>query len=128
VVFRRSGYFRCAPTCKRDHGHFPYDYDGTWVFDDPRVGLVREPFVAGIPEMMDVLIADIPNAKDGFRLLFSANPFPDYQKKLTWLLGGMDGNYYMLDDPPMEGWIYPAMFKYYDEPPRELYVKAEPKP
>ena len=61
----------------------PYDYDGTWVFDDPRVGLVREPFVAGISEMMDVLIADIPNAKDGFRLLFSANPFPDYQKKLT---------------------------------------------
>jgi hypothetical protein len=113
--YRRS----CTPTAGKD---------GTWVFDDPRVGLVREPFVAGIPEMMDVLIADIPNAKDGFRLLFSANPFPDYQKKLTWLLGGMDGNYYMLDDPPMEGWICPAMFKYYDEPPRELYVKAEPKP
>lgn len=105
----------------------PYDYDGTWVFDDPRVGLVREPFVAGVPEMMDVLVADIPNAKDGFRLLFSAKPFPDYQKKLTWLRGGMDGSYYKLDDPPMEGWICPAMFKYYAKPPRELYVKAEPK-
>ena len=25
----------------------PYYDNGTWVFDDPRVGLVREPFVAG---------------------------------------------------------------------------------
>ena len=50
----------------------PYYDNGTWVFDDPRVGLVREPFVAGVPEMIDVLVADVPNAKDGFRLLFSA--------------------------------------------------------
>ena len=105
----------------------PYYSDGTWVFDDSRVGLVREPFVGGVPEMIDVLVADIPNAKDGFRLLFSAKPFPDYQEKLTWLRGDMEGNYYQLDDPPMEGWICPALFKYYDRPPRELYVKAEPK-
>jgi hypothetical protein len=30
----------------------PYRDWGTWVFDDPRVGLRREPFVAGIPEMV----------------------------------------------------------------------------
>ena len=105
----------------------PYYDNGTWVFDDPRVGLVREPFVAGVPEMIDVLVADVPNAKDGFRLLFSAKPFPDYHKKLTWVRGDMEGNYYKIDDPPMEGWICPAMFKYYEKPPRELYVKAEPK-
>ena len=106
----------------------PYDYDGTWVFDDDRVGLVREPFVGGVPEMIDVLVADIPDAKDGFRLTFSAKPFPGYEKKLTWLRGNMDGNYYELDDPPMEGWICPALFRYYEEPPAELYVKADPKP
>ncbi len=33
----------------------PYRYEGMWVFDDPRVGLVREPFVSGIPEMIDLL-------------------------------------------------------------------------
>src|SRR5438874_385621 len=27
---------------------FPYKYEGTWVFDDARVGLFREPFIAGI--------------------------------------------------------------------------------
>jgi hypothetical protein len=104
----------------------PYQYNGTWVFDDPRFGLVREPFVAGVPEMIDVLVADIPNADQGFRLTFSAKKFPGFQKKLEWVRGDMDGNYYKIDDPPMEGWICPAMFKYYEKPPAELYVKAEP--
>ncbi|MCA9225340.1 MAG: hypothetical protein KDA47_07000 [Planctomycetales bacterium] len=105
----------------------PYDYNGAWVFDDPRVGLVREPFVAGVPEMIDLLVADVPNAKQGFRLLFSAQPFPGYQKMLTWQRGDRQGNYYKLNDPPMEGWICPALFKYYESPPQNLYVRAEPK-
>jgi hypothetical protein len=52
----------------------PYHYAGTWVFDDPRVGLQAEPFVSGIPELIDKLVADaaISNAHDGFRLIFSA--------------------------------------------------------
>ncbi|HEX6987593.1 MAG TPA: DUF6717 family protein [Planctomycetaceae bacterium] len=104
----------------------PYRHAGTWVFDDPAVGLKREPFVAGVPEMIDVLVADVPDAESGFRLLFSANPFPGYQKKLTWVRGDMGGNYYRLDDPPMEGWICPAMFQYYEAAPKALYVKAEP--
>jgi hypothetical protein len=104
----------------------PYWYQGTWVFDDDTAGLKREPFVAGVPEMIDVLVKDIPDAKGGFRLLFSANPFPGYQKKLTWLRGDMGGNFYRLDDPPMEGWICPAMFRYYQSAPQALFVKAEP--
>jgi hypothetical protein len=106
----------------------PYQYKGTWVFDDPRAGLVREPFVAGIPEMLDVLVADIPDAAKGFRLTFSAKSFPNYQKKLTWLRGDIEGNFYKLDDPPMEGWICPAMFRYYQEAPTELYVRADAIP
>lgn len=104
----------------------PYYYQGSWVFDDPSVGLKREPFVAGAPEIIDELTKDIPNAKDGFRLLFSANEFPGYQKQLTWLHGGKSGNYYQLDDPPMEGWLCPALFKYYTDPPPKIFVKAEP--
>ncbi len=105
----------------------PYRHAGTWVFDDPSAGLKREPFVAGLPEMIDVLVRDIPGATNGFRLLFSARPFPGYQKKLTWLRGDMGGNYYRMEEPLMEGWICPAMFRYYRTAPRELYVKAEPK-
>ena len=77
--------------------------------------------------MIDGLVKDIAESKDGFRLTFSANPFPGFQKKLTWLRGDSGGNYYKLDDPPIEGWICPAMFRYYKAAPKALYVKAEPK-
>ena len=105
----------------------PYRYNGTWVFDDPSAGLVREPFVAGVPEMIDVLVADIPDAAKGFRLTFSAREFPGYQRKLTWVRGDSTGNYYRLEKPPMEGWLCPALFRYYREAPKELFVKADPK-
>ena len=49
----------------------------TWVFDDDAVGLVQEPFVSGVPEMINDLVAEIPDARNGFRLLFSASAFPD---------------------------------------------------
>ena len=53
----------------------PYWLDSveTWVFDDDAVDLVQEPFVSGVPEMIDELVADIPKARKGFRLLFSAS-------------------------------------------------------
>jgi len=104
----------------------PYRYSGTWVFDDPRTGLVREPFVAGIPQMIDVLVADIPDADKGFCLTFSAREFPGYQKKLTWTHRDSTGNWYRLKEPPMEGWLCPALLKYYREAPKEIYVKADP--
>ena len=38
----------------------PYWVDdlAAWVFDDPKVGLVQEPFVSGVPEMIDFLGRD----------------------------------------------------------------------
>jgi hypothetical protein len=105
----------------------PYRYNGTWVFDDARAGLVREAFVGGVPQMIDVLVKDIPHADKGFRLTFSAHEFPGYQRKLTWVRGGSSGNWYRLEKPPMEGWLCPALFKYYSEAPKELYIKADPK-
>ena len=60
----------------------PYRYASTLVFDDPRVGLSQEPFVSGIPEMIDTMVESIPNAEKGFRLLFASEPFPGYQVKL----------------------------------------------
>jgi len=65
----------------------PYKYAGTWVIDDPAVGLNREPFVSGIPEMIDEMVKDIPDADKGFRLLFSTQPFPGHTQKLTWRRG-----------------------------------------
>ena len=63
------------------HVIVPYRHASTWVFDDPRVGLYQEPFVSGIPEMIDSIVANIPNAEKGFRLLFSSAPFPDLARR-----------------------------------------------
>ena len=100
---------------------------GAWVFDDPKAGLEQEPFVSGVPEMIDFLVKDIPNARSGFRMLFSTAPFPGYQRKLVWRREEMGGNWYTCDDPPMEGWLCPALFRYFDKAPPELFVKAEAK-
>ncbi|MFH1904926.1 MAG: DUF6717 family protein [bacterium] len=103
----------------------PYWHNGTWVFDDKRVDLYQEPFVAGMPEIINQITKDIPNAKNGFRLLFSVNPFPSYQIRLTWLRKENDGNWYYSDSLKMEGWLCPALFKYYKKTPKKIYAKAE---
>ena len=41
----------------------PYKWEGLWVYDDPNVGLDKEPFVGGADTMIDVATADIPNAE-----------------------------------------------------------------
>jgi hypothetical protein len=105
----------------------PYRHEGMWVFDDPRVGLDKEPFVSGADTMIDVLVTEIPNANKGFRLLFSASPFPGFTAKLEWRREEYGGNWYFSPDYDLEGWLCPALFKYFDKAPKEIYVKAEPK-
>lgn len=105
---------------------FPYHHEKTWVFDDPDVGLVKEPFVFGIPEMIDDLVKDIPNAEQGFKLIFSKNPFPSCQRNLAWLREECEGNWYAINGEK-EGWLCPALFKYFDMAPKNIYVKAEKK-
>ena len=107
----------------------PYWSGGTWVFDDPSRGLTREPFVSGVPEMIDRLVRDIPNAERGFRLLFSAGPFPGYQAKFRRGREEYGGTWYHFDDATgaaMEGWLCPALFKYFEKAPQTLYARAEP--
>jgi hypothetical protein len=105
----------------------PYRYEGMWVFDDPAVGLNREPFVVGIDKMIDQLVASIPNAERGFRLLFSATPFPGHTVKLEWRREESGGNWYYCPQFGIEGWLCPALFRYFDKAPAELYARAEPK-
>ena len=54
----------------------PYSKHGTWLFNDERRNLVEEPLVAAAPETIAEIVADIPNAKAGFRLTFLQGPFP----------------------------------------------------
>jgi hypothetical protein len=54
----------------------PYRYHGTWVFDDAQHGLLHEPFVAGADTLIDRAVADIPNAAEGFNLIFPPGRSP----------------------------------------------------
>ena len=105
----------------------PYYDQGSWVFDDEATGLVKEPFVAGIPAMINKLIDDndIKNAKDGFKLIFSADPFPGSQISLTRLYDEHGGNWYLWDDEEIEGWLCPALLKYFKSAPQRLFAKVE---
>jgi hypothetical protein len=105
----------------------PYRWEGAWVFDDPAVGLVHEPFVAGVTEMIDRLAAGVPGAGRGFRLLFSVSPFEGHQASLSWIRADpVEGNWYRADDTGEEGWLCPALFCYFPVAPRKIFVRAEP--
>jgi hypothetical protein len=105
----------------------PYKHEGLWVFDDPKVGLVQEPFVSGADTIIERFVQGIPRADEGFTLLFSAAPFPGYQAMLEWRREDMGGNWYYSQELGIEGWLCPALFKYFDTAPPRIYAHFRPK-
>ncbi len=67
----------------------------------------------------------IPNSDKGFKLLFSGNPFPGYQAQLVWVREEYGGHWYRWEPQNMEGWLCPALFKYFSEAPKIIYCKTE---
>lgn len=96
----------------------------TWIFDDPSVELEREPFMC--PAVIDALARGVPNARDGFRLVFSDSPFPGFQRILALQGQENGGARYALDGSGLEGWLCPAIFRYFSDAPATLYMNAEP--
>jgi len=107
---------------------FPYQYNGTWVFDDRDRGLAKEPFVSGIPEMIEAITEGFENRSEGFRLKFSAHAFvADANERVAlikffekdmggaWYIGSYDGKH-------LEGWLCPALLKYFAELPEQIYI------
>ena len=105
----------------------PYKFEDMWVFDDLKVGLLQEPFVSGADTIIDVLTEDLPNAANGFKLIFSPEPFPGYSARFVWIRPEHGGNWYSWPERGMEGWLCPALFKYFESAPRELYAKVSAK-
>jgi transcriptional regulator with XRE-family HTH domain len=103
----------------------PYKFLGMWVFDDPRVGLVQEPFVSGADTMIDRVVATIPDADKGFVLMFSSVPFPGHQFRLDWRRDDGSGNWYYASDLDLEGWLCPALLRYFPEAPKTIYIQVK---
>jgi hypothetical protein len=105
----------------------PYRWNGMWVFDDPHVGLVREPFVAGMPEIIDYLVREIPEAHMGFTMLWSDRRFPGAKIVLEWESEQDDGNLYRWVQTGAEAWLCPALLLYFNPAPIRIYLDAQGK-
>ncbi|HWG42978.1 MAG TPA: DUF6717 family protein [Gemmataceae bacterium] len=106
----------------------PYLWEGIWVFDDPAVGLDKEALVAGMPELIEIATAKagIAEPEKGFIALFSKDPFPGAQVCLQRVREENGGNVYRWPEVGREGWLCPALFRYFEEAPDTLYVEVRP--
>ncbi len=105
----------------------PYKWNGMWVFDDPNVGLHHEPFVAGVPELIEIATAGMKNPESGFVVVFSKNPFPDAKICLEWTRAECTGNIYLWREVNKEGWLCPALLRYFSSPPKNIYIQIKEK-
>ncbi|MFM7310163.1 MAG: DUF6717 family protein [Flavobacteriales bacterium] len=113
----------------------PYMHRGQWVFDDDRVGLEKEPFVAGADDFIDYVFKlrkQRAEAKKGFKLVFSKHPFPGHHFTLSKLRRAYGGTFYKVDDSNFENhegvnemWLCPALNLYYRSSPGKLYVSLQ---
>lgn len=106
---------------------YPYKFEGLWVFDDQKVGLVQEPFISGADIIIDRMTTHIPGAERGFRLLFSAKPFPGFTAEFEWRREDASGSWYYSRELNQEGWLCPALFRYFYSAPAKIYAKFEAK-
>jgi len=114
------------------HIIYPYNEGGAWVFDDDRVDLNKEAFVAGADTFIDLGLQELGiMGDDGFRAIFSAVPFPNHQFSLKHKTDGaggtkgLMGNVYHSPEFGIEGWFCPALYCYFKEPPEAMYIRFE---
>lgn len=103
----------------------PYKYLDMWVFDDEKLGLLQEPFISGADTLIDKATESIPNAENGFILIFSKDYIPDTDICLEWRRADNAGNWYYSKEFNIEGWLCPALLKYFPNAPKNLYVKVK---
>lgn len=105
----------------------PYRYYGGWVFDDPRVGLDKEAFVAGADTLLDA----ISEGKDRVTVMFSDIEFPDHDLRLDRVDDEEEleefktGTDYYCEELEHELWLCPALNLYYPISPKHLYLKIK---
>jgi len=105
----------------------PYKHEGMWVFDDENVGLIKEPFVSGADDLIDLMVSQqgLTAPQDGFNLVFSAIPFPGHQYGFLRQGPEAGGWWYLHEESEVEGWLCPALFKYFEEAPEELFIQVK---
>lgn len=106
-----------------------YRHAGTWCFTDENRGLLHEPFVLGIPEMLDSIIKNTnqTSEKARYRVTFSAQEFPMYSAKVQKQEEESGGAWYELEpaldtEVRQRGWLCPATLKFFLTFPDTIYL------
>ena len=106
---------------------FPYKIGPTmWAFDDANKGLQCEPFVGQTNTIIDAMVKDLNNPEKGFMLFFSRTRFVDAKIKLEWVKydNEFDGNWYKETSTGTQGWLCPALLKYFETAPKEVWISV----
>lgn len=103
----------------------PYKYYGQWVFDDADKGLNREALVAGIDEMLNIWEKQLHASNKGLVITFSEHYFPGINFCIDWVRQDVVGNWYESKIFGFQGWLCPALFKYFNQAPKQIFAKIE---
>lgn len=105
---------------------YPTKIGNTWVFTDKEKELHLEPFIGGTNSVIDKMIGEVLDSPEQpFQLIFSENPFPAWNYKVSYLKADeFSGNWYEFMEQPF--WLCNALMKYFNQAPKEIYVKVEP--
>ncbi len=103
----------------------PYKWHGQWVFDDAEKNLNKEALVAGIDKMCDIWAAQTGATQKGLTITIAEHYFPGHNFVLDWLRADIVGNWYESKQFGFQGWLCPALFKYFPKAPKQIYAKIE---
>lgn len=98
---------------------------GTWVYDDPDIGVYSEAFVCGSSEVIDHLVGEDNNF---FDLVISAHPLPGYQAKIVKIQKEEEPTiegWYHLEGTEMDHWLCGEVLSYFEGYPDEIYIRVE---
>lgn len=102
-----------------------YKFNGTWCFTDVQRELVHEPFVLGIPEIINTVLKEneLYEEDKNYRVLFAEQEFPQCHGALTQTREEFNGAWYEWNN--QEGWLCPATLAFFDYFPDNIYFRFE---
>jgi hypothetical protein len=111
-----------------------YRHAGTWCFTDEERGLIHEPFVSGIPELIDDCINQLKEHEEKrYRITFGEKQFPGSAEYLRFHFEEYEGAWYskqmtdnQIDPNAKIGWLCPATLKFFLYFPKKIYFSITP--
>lgn len=102
-----------------------YKHSKTWCFTDEQRDLLHEPFVLGIPEIINTVLNDnkLYEEDTNYRILFADQDFPMSHGVLNKIRAESGGAWYKYND--QEGWLCPATLAFFADFPEQIHFRLE---